>query len=46
MDSNSQIKITSVREVTYGLAYNEQDIECDRRKEKWNSTDAEEEEIY
>lgn len=34
----------SVREVIYGLAYNEHDIKRDRRKEKWNSIGAEEEE--
>lgn len=33
-----------VREVIHGLAYNKQDTECDRRKETWNSIDAEEEE--
>jgi hypothetical protein len=33
----------SVREVINGLAYNKQDTECDRRKEQWNSIDAEEE---
>ena len=37
--SNSQIKI-------HGLANNEQDTECDRRKEKWYSIDAEEEEWF
>jgi hypothetical protein len=33
----------SVREVIHGLAYKEQDTACERKKEKWNSTDAEEE---
>jgi len=34
----------SVRELIHGLAYNKQDTEYERRKEKWNSVDAEEEE--
>jgi len=33
----------SVYEVIHGLAYNKQDTECDRRKEKWNSIDTGEE---
>jgi hypothetical protein len=34
----------SVYEAIHGLTYNKQYSECDRMKEQWNSTDAEEEE--